>query len=83
MLEIAICAIVGIAIACVAQIFVGEYKSRKQAKAYQFKADVLREARDIAKAEASDSMITEMYSLKKELNKHIDSKLAEKDGEHE
>lgn len=83
MIDIMLYVLLGIFIACVVQSLVDNYRTRRQAKDQVLTAKIRRISRQEMKSELDGRDLVTTHILKAELCAYIDSKLAEKEGEHE
>ena len=83
MIDIALYVLLGIFIACVIQSLVDKYRARRQAKNQVLTAKIRRITRQEMKSELDGRDLVSVHILKSELCAYIDSKLEEKEGEHE
>ena len=83
MIDIALCVLLGIAISCGVQGFVGACKSKRKSRENRRKVEVQNIAEQAARIEVANQKYIMLKDLRTEMATYIDSKLAEKEGEHE
>ena len=83
MLDIALYVLLGIAISCCVQGFVGFCKSKQKTRENRRKVEVQNIAERAARIEFVNQKYIMLNDLRTEMAKYIDSKLAEKEGEHD
>ena len=83
MIDIALYVLLGIAISCCVQGFVGSCKSKRQTRENRRKVEVQNIAEQAARIEFANEKYIMQNALRTEMSKYIDSKLAEKERKHE
>ena len=79
----ALCVLFGICISCCVQGFVGACKSKRESRENRRKVEVQNIAEQAARIRFANEKYIMLNDLRTEMTKYIDSKLAEKEGEHE